>query len=462
MADDTLDFGPVNDPGYYYDPIDYGPINDPGYYDIPIDYSNLFGGSSFQDPSADIFGNLTDLGLDSSSSVSLNDLLGSYMLSQQGESMVPYSTFGTDIQGLMASPEWESRASSLDPQALYQLGTPEARALASDIEQKQADEQALLTAGNSMSQILGDKFGMSRAAYSEDPRGTGLFGVDSVRPAQSYVLPDGTVVGMSGDGADVQNPYDFVQLGGSILQNGNSGETYIKNNDTGRLIGYLNGDNQEEYYQQDRMENGANSEQGWLAKLGNALVNKGGQAAGNAANRALNGALGGGQAQPGTSGAQGALSAAKMAALLYQALNGKNQGSGVTARDSNVANTGPQAQRAKAVRTLYAKGGAIEVPERVGGGLLPVSLALAHHLANQKGLIPGNDGGQDDVVDIKAAPGEYIFDAETVSALGDGNTAAGAKRLDEMRENIRSHKRAGGLNQIAAKAKDPHAYLKGK
>ena len=37
--------------------------------------------------------------------------------------------------------------------------------------------------------------------------------------------------------------------------------------------------------------------------------------------------------------------------------------------------------------------------------------------------------------------GEYVMDAETVSALGDGSNDAGAKRLDEMRERLRAHKR---------------------
>lgn len=70
-------------------------------------------------------------------------------------------------------------------------------------------------------------------------------------------------------------------------------------------------------------------------------------------------------------------------------------------------------------------------------------------------------GGQDDVVPINAAHGEYIFDADTVSALGDGNTEAGAAKLDEMRHNIRKHKRSAPPDKIPPKARGALQYLKG-
>lgn len=70
-------------------------------------------------------------------------------------------------------------------------------------------------------------------------------------------------------------------------------------------------------------------------------------------------------------------------------------------------------------------------------------------------------GGQDDVIPINAAPGEYVMDAESVSALGDGSTEAGAAKLDQMRHNIRKHKRAGALGKIPPKAKSTDKYMKG-
>ena len=75
--------------------------------------------------------------------------------------------------------------------------------------------------------------------------------------------------------------------------------------------------------------------------------------------------------------------------------------------------------------------------------------------------VRGGAGGQDDTVHAKLSPGEYVMDAEAVSALGDGNNEAGAKKLDQMRQNIRKHKRGGALDKIPPKAKAPEQYLKG-
>ena len=69
--------------------------------------------------------------------------------------------------------------------------------------------------------------------------------------------------------------------------------------------------------------------------------------------------------------------------------------------------------------------------------------------------------GQDDVIPVQAAGGEYVFDADAVSALGDGNNEAGAAALDKMRMNLRKHKRAAPADKIPPKAKRPEAYLKG-
>lgn len=72
------------------------------------------------------------------------------------------------------------------------------------------------------------------------------------------------------------------------------------------------------------------------------------------------------------------------------------------------------------------------------------------------------NGGQSDVVHIAAAPGEYVMDADIVSALGDGSTDAGAAKLDQMREAIRTHKRGASRGNIPPKAKSPLAYMKGR
>ena len=75
--------------------------------------------------------------------------------------------------------------------------------------------------------------------------------------------------------------------------------------------------------------------------------------------------------------------------------------------------------------------------------------------------VKGRGDGQSDDIPAMLADGEYVFDADTVSALGNGSSDAGAKRLDEMRESIRKHKRSAPIDKIPPKAKSPLEYLKG-
>lgn len=64
------------------------------------------------------------------------------------------------------------------------------------------------------------------------------------------------------------------------------------------------------------------------------------------------------------------------------------------------------------------------------------------------GFVPGDDPGQADNIPIRVSPGEYVMDADTVSSLGDGNNAAGAKVLDRMRHHIRTVKRNAPTDDI--------------
>lgn len=74
--------------------------------------------------------------------------------------------------------------------------------------------------------------------------------------------------------------------------------------------------------------------------------------------------------------------------------------------------------------------------------------------------VQGGTSGQADKIDAKLSDGEYVMDADVVSALGDGNNEAGAKKLDTMRQQIRTHKRSAPSNKIPPKAKSPLAYMK--
>lgn len=71
--------------------------------------------------------------------------------------------------------------------------------------------------------------------------------------------------------------------------------------------------------------------------------------------------------------------------------------------------------------------------------------------------------GRKDNIDAKLSEMEYVFDAETVALLGDGNPEAGARALDQMREQIRKHKgKSLARGKISGNAKPALAYLGGK
>ncbi len=76
----------------------------------------------------------------------------------------------------------------------------------------------------------------------------------------------------------------------------------------------------------------------------------------------------------------------------------------------------------------------------------------------QGGKPEGN--GRSDDIPAWLSEGEYVIDAESVALLGDGSGDAGARRLDEMRRNLRKHK---GKNlkkgQFSQKAKSPDQYM---
>jgi hypothetical protein len=96
----------------------------------------------------------------------------------------------------------------------------------------------------------------------------------------------------------------------------------------------------------------------------------------------------------------------------------------------------------------FAKGGQVEhIPEFITG--------------KTGNYVQGAGDGQSDSIQAMLADGEYVFDADTVAALGNGSNKAGALVLDKMRESIRAHKRSAPVGKIPPKAKSPLSYLKG-
>jgi len=73
--------------------------------------------------------------------------------------------------------------------------------------------------------------------------------------------------------------------------------------------------------------------------------------------------------------------------------------------------------------------------------------------------VRGRGDGQSDDIPAMLADGEYVFDASTVSTLGNGSSDAGAKLLDAFRESLRDHTRSAPTDKIPPKA-SPLEYMK--
>jgi hypothetical protein len=92
----------------------------------------------------------------------------------------------------------------------------------------------------------------------------------------------------------------------------------------------------------------------------------------------------------------------------------------------------------------------------------PVMAARGGPLSQVAYLAKGSGSGRDDTINAKLSDGEYVIDAETVALLGDGSNAEGARRLDQMRKQIRTQKgKTLSKGKFSPDAKSPLAYLKG-
>jgi hypothetical protein len=148
-----------------------------------------------------------------------------------------------------------------------------------------------------------------------------------------------------------------------------------------------------------------------------------------------------------------------------------------TPNNSDVSNLMAKEYQAQFGASGYAKGGKVEDHLK---NIEPELLAVLKEKLKADKSHPNYDGsplfrtgglgkhvqgpgtGQSDDIPAMLADGEYVFDADTVSALGDGSNKAGAAALDKMREKIRKHKRSAPIDKIPPKAKNPLEYLRGK
>jgi hypothetical protein len=92
-----------------------------------------------------------------------------------------------------------------------------------------------------------------------------------------------------------------------------------------------------------------------------------------------------------------------------------------------------------------------------GDGSSKAGAEVLEHLREQ---VPHQGGGQGKAVPAKIADGEYVFPAAFVTALGGGDNKQGSKMLDAMREKLRAHKRSAPTSKIPPKAKSPLDYLR--
>ena len=123
-------------------------------------------------------------------------------------------------------------------------------------------------------------------------------------------------------------------------------------------------------------------------------------------------------------------------------------------QDPNTGNWMPS-QQALSARGGYQHGGAFDYRSQN----MDVPQAAPSVAASGR-YVKGPGSGRSDDIPARLSDGEYVIDAESVALLGDGSGDTGARRLDEMRQNLRKHKaqnlKKGGFSH---KAKAPHQYM---
>jgi hypothetical protein len=157
---------------------------------------------------------------------------------------------------------------------------------------------------------------------------------------------------------------------------------------------------------------------------------------------------------------------AGLAAMLLALNNRQQQTTNSNTIANNIASAAPWRNTslsplATSIGTAQRRNAFTGAKFAAGGPTSPLSMLAAKSRSSHQGFVPGQTGGQADDVPARLSHGEYVMDADTVSSLGDGNNEAGAAKLDQMRQNIRAHKRSGPLSSIPPKAKPPLAYMKG-
>jgi hypothetical protein len=144
--------------------------------------------------------------------------------------------------------------------------------------------------------------------------------------------------------------------------------------------------------------------------------------------------------------------------------SGQDQ-AGVTAfaPTNDLMNNSYDAMSAAGLRSLGALPSAGSPYGLKGGGKVENRNSAPHipeFITGKTGhYVDGKGDGQSDDIPAMLADGEYVFDADTVSALGNGSSKAGAQLLDHFRESLREHKRSAPTDKIPPAA-SPLQYMK--
>jgi hypothetical protein len=158
-----------------------------------------------------------------------------------------------------------------------------------------------------------------------------------------------------------------------------------------------------------------------------------------------------------TLGASNSIPAGRQTAI--NALSGQPQTSASSSPQTQAANPFASGMNMFAPISYYTYGSNIS-PYNVMQGVPVYKTGGEVKTPSRGGPVWGKGGGQDDLIPAYLADGEYVMDAQVVSALGGGSSKEGAKLLDEMRKEVREHSRSAPVNKIPPKPKAPLEYLK--
>lgn len=109
-----------------------------------------------------------------------------------------------------------------------------------------------------------------------------------------------------------------------------------------------------------------------------------------------------------------------------------------------------------------AKGGKTPPEPLRKPGAIGQATGVPEFNSAQENYVPdqGEGDGQSDDVPARLSKGEYVFDAHSVSMLGNGSNSTGAQKLEQLRQNLRKHAaKSNSKGKQFMNAKEPAQYM---